>query len=247
VPAPGTGIEEGHHAERALHRLREPLPKVASRDHLGRPGIVRVEEEVEGLQHVPLEPVRRPPVHEEPPLVLQAQLFGMVVHRDRRGLFPPLALLNLPPGHVGVDQRVGRGEEAGPRPDDEGEALPRLLDPRPKGRLSPRVEEVGDREAVHPTEDRVVPEVGGAQPLDVRHVAVGLADVHHEDGAQPLRERLLDLVHPHARIALHGEDAPGPGPEALEPLDDGGPADVTFDPGSGRRHGMLVVVAASPH
>ena len=247
LPAPGAGVEERHDAEGPPRRGGQPAAEVVALDQLRRPGLVRVEQVVDPLEQRSLQAVGRPPVHEEAALVELARPLLLVVGPEARDLVPPLPLLDLPAREVGVDEDVRLRQEDGSRPHHEHQARGRLVDAAALDGRAGRVDEVGDRQAVHAPEDGVVAEEGRAQALDLGRVLVRLPGVDHEGGAEAVREHPAHLVHVDAGIALDGEHAARAGAQALEALEDRRPADLAGRRGAHRHERALVVARGARH
>ena len=244
LPAPGAGVEEGHHPEGPPRRGGQPAAEVVALDQLRRPGLVRVEEVVDPVEERSLQAVGRPPVHEEAPLVELARPLLLVVGPQARDLVPPLPLLDLPAREVGVDEDVRLREESGPRPHHEHQAGGRLVDAAALDRRAGRVDEVGDRQAVHAPEDGVVAEEGGAQALDLGRVLVRLPRVDHEGGAEAVREHPAHLVHVDAGVALDGQHAARSGSAGPGGARGSAPSPTSqADAGPTGTNGLLVVAA----
>ena len=129
LPAPGTGVEEGHHAEGPLHRGREAVPEVVAGDHLRSLRVVRVEQPVDPVEERALQAVGRPPVHEEAPLVELPRPLLLVVGPEARRPRPAAAAAGSPSARG--PRRRGRPARRGEWPPSPRRAPGRwrLVDP----------------------------------------------------------------------------------------------------------------------
>lgn len=126
-----------------------------------------------------------------------------------------LALLDLPAGHVRVDEQVGVGSDQGRARTEDEDKPPAQVSHLLAEPLDKRgCEEVVEAPRAEEAEDGIAAEVRFEPPFEL--VRRPQRPFRPDDGGR--RERLcqggFDLVDEHAGVALDGDDAPGLAPSA---------------------------------
>nr|BFF25507.1 hypothetical protein GCM10025732_34720 [Glycomyces mayteni] len=210
---------------------------------------VGVQDEVDAVEHGALVAVGGAPLDEEAALVLAEAVLAGVARAPVRGAFA-LAELDLPAGHVGEDERVGRAGAAGDEvgaPADEDDGVVRAV-----GFDGELVEALGVVERVdagvgEDAEDAVVGEVvGDARVDELDGERGGVLDVDDGPVREGLGDGVLDAREVRAGVGVHDEQGGASGGALGRELGGGGPGGGPGeDAGVGReRHGRLLVVAS---
>ena len=204
--------------------MREAAAEGVAGDHVGRVGLVGIEQEIDARKQSGLGAVGGAPVQEEGALVLERRPLRVVAESEVRNKIFALSTLQLPACHVGVDQAwTDRAAPALPR----CRARQFYAAHRPccaKRSRASSIEEVSQRSLTHPPKDGILREEFGEACLQRGFRQQGVAGEDDLPVRHRLSERVLHLVEQDTRIAL---DADGAG-RFPKNGGDRGPAGETF-------------------
>ena len=239
LASPGSGIEEGHDAERLAGGLVDAAEEGLAGDHLRVAGRIGVDPPVHAREQCIFIIVQHPPVDEQAALVLDGHRVFAVVHAQAAHFVAAEALLDFPAGHVGIGQDgVLRGDERGAGAEDE-DILPRRLQLGADGGEFLRVEEIRHPQVRDIAEQDVVRHERIRHPADLRF---GLHQVPHpDDAAETGQQALGDLRFMHTGVPVYRQ---GSLPLTAQRFTDGIP--TMKKRASGACSGVFVVIRA-PH
>src|SRR3984893_5067512 len=106
LSAPRSGIEEGHYAKGPVRCILQPLQMLRPGDHLGLVALICVQEKINSWYQVFFQAVGDAPVDKVGPLILCLRTFRAILQPKVCNFAGPLALLDLPPCHVAIDEQV---------------------------------------------------------------------------------------------------------------------------------------------
>src|ERR1035441_3823196 len=106
LSAPRSGIEEGHYAKRPVRRILQSLQMLSASDHLGHVALICVQQKINYWNQIFLQAVGDAPVDKVGPLILCLRTFRAILQTEVRNFTGSLALLDLPPRHVAIDEQV---------------------------------------------------------------------------------------------------------------------------------------------
>ena len=207
LTAPGAGIEEGHQAERALRDRGESRAERVSAQHRGGVGTIAVDPKVYVLvEFVPLV-IGCSPVEKEGALVQLTGRCGGVGEAQAGSLFAPLPLLNLPAGHIDIDEQiVVRQDQCGAGADGDDPASC-VFSEAPRARDLFRIEERVQFNLSQAAKDGVVPQHVCELVFNLRGRKQGLGAFQNQLGGELGDDMTPQRFQQDTGIALDGDAA----------------------------------------
>src|SRR6266536_3221302 len=123
LSAPRSGIEEGHDAKRPVRGILQSFEMQGAGYHFRHIALIGVEQEINSSNKDFLQAVGDAPVYKVGPFILCLRTFRAILQTEVRHFTGALALLDLPPRHVAIDEQIpGFGEKSCARTNDEHKA-----------------------------------------------------------------------------------------------------------------------------
>src|SRR5690606_15506872 len=115
LPTPWSRIEKRHYAKRLLTNHLIGASQSISRQHLWLVLLIRVQKVVNFIKDLHLVTVQYPPVHKKRLFIATGNVDAIIGHPHISQFVIPHSLLDLPSGHIQIDQQIGVGTKTRPK------------------------------------------------------------------------------------------------------------------------------------
>src|SRR5439155_25034800 len=111
VSSPWSRIEVRHYAEGPPYRLSHRFTKRFTTNHLRHARVIRIKQKIGQRKLLLLQTVSRSPLREESAPVFLRETSLSVVATKIAQFKAPVPELDLPPGHIGIDEHIAIGRQ----------------------------------------------------------------------------------------------------------------------------------------
>src|ERR1700687_5107531 len=211
LSAPRSGIEEGHYAKGPVRCILQPLQMLRPGDHHGQIALICVQQKINLWNQIFLQAVGDTPVYKVGPFILCLRAFRAVLQTEVRHFTGALALLDLPPCHVAIDEQVPLLSKKGcARANDEHSAqcLPQAAS---LFRELALIQEFREFVLAHEGKHWIIAQITRAEGLNGALGQVTFFSAQHDLRLQRAHQLSFNLLFKAAGIALHtNHETPGP-------------------------------------